>query len=83
MTKAAKLTAKTKRLQVMVDLTTERVIRDMVRLGIHGTSQSEVAGNVIRQWLWQNQAQLRDNGILLTPGSGANPATKRGSPATS
>jgi len=66
---------KTARLQVKVDLTTERIIRDMVRLSIHGTSRSEVAASIIRQWLWQNQAQLRENGISIAAQTGKREGT--------
>jgi len=71
---AASKAGKTARLQVKVDRTTERIIRDMVRLSIHGTSRSEVAASIIRQWLWQNQAQLRENGISIA----AQPSKREG-----
>ena len=60
---------KTLRLQVTIDATTERVIQQMVKLGIHGASKSEVACSVIRHWLWDNQEKLRDNGITIAPRS--------------
>ena len=56
---------KTLRLQVTIDATTDRVIEQMVKLGIHGASKSEVACSVIRHWLWENQEKLRSNGITI------------------
>jgi hypothetical protein len=53
----------TKKLQLTVDLTTDRVIEEIARLGLHGANKSEVACSIIRMWLWENQNKLRDNGI--------------------
>ena len=60
---------RTFRLQVTVDATTDRVIDEMVKLGIHGGSKPEVACWVIRHWLWENQDKLRSNGITIRPHS--------------
>jgi hypothetical protein len=38
---------------------------EMVGLGIHGPSKAEVGSWVIRTWIWENQDQLRTNGISL------------------
>lgn len=53
----------TKKLQLTVDISTERIIEEIAALGIHGTSKSEVACSILRMWLWENQAKLRENGI--------------------
>jgi hypothetical protein len=37
----------------------------MVDVGIHGTTKAEVGSWVIRTWIWENQEQLRTNGISL------------------
>lgn len=55
----------TSKLQVTIDQSTSRIIEEMIALGIHGTNKSEVAAWIIRNWIWSNQEQLRDNGILL------------------
>lgn len=55
----------TKKLQLTVDVVTDQVIGEIAQLGVHGTSKSEVACSIIRMWLWENQARLRDNGINL------------------
>lgn len=55
----------TKKLQLTVDVTTDRVVGEIASLGLHGTSKSEVACSIIRMWLWENQGKLRDNGIDL------------------
>lgn len=60
----------TKKLQLTVDVATDRLIGDIAMLGLHGTSKSEVACSIIRMWLWDNQARLRENGILLIRSEG-------------
>jgi len=55
----------TKKLQLTVDLATDHLVGEIAQLGIHGTSKSEVACSIIRMWLWDNQAKLRDNGIIM------------------
>ena len=55
----------TSKLQLTVDLTTERIIKDMIPLGIHGPSKAEVAAWIIKTWIWTNQELLRSNGIEL------------------
>lgn len=56
---------KTVKLQMTVDVTTDRILEEMVALGIHGTTKAEVGSWVIRTWIWENQDQLRMNGINL------------------
>ena len=53
----------TYKLQMTIDGTTDRIIAEMVGLGIHGANKSEVGCSIIRQWLWDNQDKLRANGI--------------------
>ena len=55
----------TKKLQLTVDVATDRLVGEIAALGLHGTSKSEVACSIIRMWLWDNQTKLRDNGIEL------------------
>lgn len=57
----------TSKLQLTIDHTTERLIEEMIKLGIHGTTKAEVAAWIIRNWIWTNQDQLRMNGIILRP----------------
>lgn len=54
-----------RKLQLTVDQTTDRIIGEMVSLGIHGMTKAEVASWIIRSWLWSSQDQLRENGISL------------------
>jgi hypothetical protein len=56
----------TRRLQLTVDDATDRIITEMVALGIHGANKAEVATSIIRSWIWDNQERLRTNGIPLT-----------------
>ena len=55
----------TRKLQLTVDVATDRLVGEIASLGLHGTSKSEVACSIIRMWLWDNQTKLRDNGIEL------------------
>ena len=57
--------AETCKLQVTIDVGTDRILQDMVSLGIHGTSRSEVAASIIRGWLWENAEKLRQSGVLI------------------
>lgn len=57
----------TKKLQLTVDIATDRLIGEIAALGLHGTSKSEVACSIIRMWLWENHGKLRENGIELRP----------------
>jgi hypothetical protein len=56
---------KTVKLQLTVDETTDRIIGNMVGLGIHGPNKAEVASWIIRTWIWENQSKLCNNGITL------------------
>lgn len=56
---------RTVKLQLTVDESTDRIIGDMVGLGIHGPSKAEVASWIIRTWIWDNQSKLGNNGINL------------------
>lgn len=53
----------TKKLQLTVDVATDRIVGEIAALGIHGTSKSEVACSILRMWLWDNHSKLRENGI--------------------
>ncbi len=56
---------KTAKLQLTVDETTIRILEDMVGLGINGANKAEVGSWIVRTWIWENQEQLRMNGIEL------------------
>ena len=56
---------KTVKLQLTVDETTDRILEEMVGLGIHGPTKAEVGSWVVRTWIWEKQDQLRINGITL------------------
>jgi len=67
---ARRNSVKTVKLQLTVDETTDRIIGDMVGLGIHGPSKAEVASWIIRTWVWENQNKLGNNGITLLKSDG-------------
>lgn len=56
---------KTCKLQVIVDVETERLIGEISKLGFQGTSKSEVACTIIRRWLWDNQEKLLQSGVQI------------------
>lgn len=56
---------KTVTLQLTVDETTDRILEEMVGLGIHGPTKAEVGSWVVPAWIWEKQDQLRMNGIKL------------------
>jgi len=55
----------TRKLQLTVDIVTDHVIGAIAALGIHGTNKSDVAGSILRMWLWDNQTKLRENGVVF------------------
>ena len=63
----AKASGMTSKIQVTVDISTDRLVGEIAELGFLGTSKSEVVCSVLREWLWSNQEQLRQNGIQLSP----------------
>jgi hypothetical protein len=54
------------KLQATVDVTTARILDEMVGLGIHGSNKAEVASWIIRSWIWGNMDNLDKNGIKIT-----------------
>lgn len=63
----------TSKLQVTVDATTDRLIDELARIGIHGTSKAEVACSILRMWLWDNQEKLMQNGVFVAPENAPRP----------
>jgi hypothetical protein len=56
-------TVQTTKLQLTVDINTDRLVGELAYLGIHGVTKSEVASSIIRMWLWENQSKLLEAGI--------------------
>ena len=57
----------TVRLQVSIDRTTDKVLENMIPVGLHGKNKSEVASWIIREWIWHNQGPLAGVGVSITP----------------
>jgi hypothetical protein len=55
----------TTKLQLTIDVVTDRLVGEIAALGIHGANKSEVASSILRMWIWENQAKLRDSGIEI------------------
>lgn len=53
----------TTKLQLTITAAADRLIGEVVSLGIHGSNKSEVASWIIQTWLWDNEAKLRASGI--------------------
>jgi len=60
----------TSKLQLTVDVNTDRLIGEIAALGIHGVNRGEVAVAIIRMWIWENQQKLRDTGVQIKPPQG-------------
>ncbi len=58
------------KLQVTVDIVTDRLIGEISALGFQGTTKAEVACSILRMWLWDNQDKLRQNGVQVVPING-------------
>jgi hypothetical protein len=69
--------AKKGKLQVTVDPVTERLIGELAAVGMFGTTHSEVSCYILRNWLWDNQEKLRQNGVFPVPPESNTPKTKR------
>jgi hypothetical protein len=57
----------TVRIQVSIDATTDRVLQQMVPVGLHGKNKAEVASWVLREWIWHNQDKLEFVGVRIGP----------------
>lgn len=55
----------TTKLQLTIDVVTDRLVGEIASLGIHGANKSEVASSIIRLWIWENQSKLRESGIEI------------------
>lgn len=55
------------KVQVYVDEATDRVLDQMITIGLRGKTKSEVAYGIIREWIWANQDKLAANGIPIKP----------------
>lgn len=56
---------KSEKIQVSVDQTTFRVLSSMSEQHLRGESMSQIAGNILEEWVWNNQKLLKENGISL------------------
>jgi hypothetical protein len=57
----------TARPKLSLDEQTRRILEDMVPAGIYGKTVSEVASYLIRTWLREYRAELKEFGIRLVP----------------
>ena len=67
----------TNKLQVTVDLQTDRMIGELASIGMFGTSKAEVSCSILRMWLWENQEKLRQNGVFVVQTESAVPRSEK------
>jgi hypothetical protein len=68
------------KLQLTVDSVTDRIVGEIVGLGIHGANKAEVASTIIRLWIWENEDRLSKNGISVSSTSRTVRRSNRGQP---
>ena len=66
---AARKGSETVKLQSRTDTNTDRILEELVDIGIYGTSKSEVVSSILRDWIWSNEEKLARNGIILNDGA--------------
>jgi hypothetical protein len=59
------MSAKSQRIQVVVDQNVYNVLEKMGNAGLRGKTISEVAYKILDEWIWHNQDKLVENGITL------------------
>jgi len=57
--------AASKKIQVTVDDNLYRVLKEMADANLRGKTQSEVAYNILEEWVWDNQEKLKSQKINL------------------
>jgi hypothetical protein len=57
------------RLQATINENLFRVLTEMGDIQLRGKDRSEVAYNILEQWVWDNELKLEHHGIFLTPKS--------------
>jgi hypothetical protein len=45
----------------------DRILSEMVLLGIHGKTKAEIAARIVDRWLWDNDDRLLRQGIRVRP----------------
>jgi len=59
------MSAKSKKIQVVVDENVGGVLQKMSDAGLRGKTVSEVAYKILDEWIWHNQDKLSESGISL------------------
>lgn len=53
------------KIQAVVGETIKRILDQMEERHLRGTSTSEIVSNILDEWIWHNNGQLKDRGIDL------------------
>ena len=56
---------KLERVQAYVDQTTYKVLLKMSDKHLRGHGMSQISGRILEAWIWDNQKELKENGITL------------------
>jgi hypothetical protein len=56
----------TVRVILSLDSTTSDLLERIARLGIFGKNKAEVGASILRDWIWDNQDRLAQQGVKLT-----------------
>lgn len=54
------------RLQAIIDENLHRILTEMGGAKLRGKGRSEVAYNILEEWVWNNQEKLERHKIFLT-----------------
>lgn len=58
---------RTERAQMSLSDNADRILSEMVLLGIHGKTKAEIAARIVDRWLWDNDDRLLRQGIRVRP----------------
>ena len=56
---------RTERAQLSISDNTDRILREVARIGVLGKTKSEVAARIVTDWIWSNEDRLMRQGIRL------------------
>jgi hypothetical protein len=60
---------RSRRAQLSLSDTTDRILQQVANIGILGKTRAEVATRIITDWIWENEDRLARQGIKLKPGA--------------
>jgi hypothetical protein len=58
---------RTERAQISLSDNANRILQELVPLGIHGKTKAEIVGGIVNRWIWDNEDRLLRQGIKVRP----------------